>query len=39
MGRQLVRIIKEYQNTSLIDEVAKSLQVLEKVNREHHSNS
>ena len=28
---QLVRIIKEYQNTSLIDEVAQSLQVLEEV--------
>jgi putative dimethyl sulfoxide reductase chaperone len=28
---QLVRIIKEYQNTSLIDEVVKSLQVLEEV--------
>ncbi|SDM60610.1 molecular chaperone [Bacillus sp. OK048] len=28
---QVVRIIKEYQNTSLIDEVAKSLRVLEEV--------
>lgn len=29
---QLVGIIKEYQNTSLIDEVAQSLQMLEEVN-------